>query len=224
MDLSLLDKQLLRGILQGLSSSEVAAQTGLPPPWVEARSRLLFGRISEISDRGWPERAIEHPRLASLLHLWATRSGAQTGARNGTLRLTDLQPWIEHTLVVELAGAPPQPKVRIMGRKPLHYLGGDFSGKYVVDHIPEEAHLFALEPYWRAVLEGAPQYDVLGSSVPGYEDLRFHRLILPHFANGRATDIVLVTAYLEMPGKNAELPQGVYELKPRKAGCRGKAA
>lgn len=137
---------------------------------------------------------------------------------HGALRLTDLQPWIAHVAVIEMVGKPPHPKIRLFGRKQIEYMRGDMSGRYIASFVPEDVHIFALEPYMRCARERLPQYSVLKSVLPGWEHLRFHRLLLPHARDGHHVDVVVTTAYMEGAGKDPKLPHGIYELRPRKVG------
>ena len=236
------DKLLLRAILQGWSMAEVAARLGVSVAWVEARSKVLAAAVTHDGMRRRVLPRVAHPRLRALLRLWDSRRGDRWLPAHGALRITDLQPWIEHTLVTEVEAVTARPRIRVMGRRPMHYLDGDLCGKDFLDHVPEDAQDLAWEPYRRCVRDGVPHYSVLCSTSPGWEHLRFHRLLLPHATNGHEVDIILVAAYLESAvveraesveragcgGSGAKvvgpawreepkLPDGIYALRPRKS-------
>lgn len=220
MQLEGLDRLLLRGVLRGLSAAELAAQTGMPATWVDRRIESLLQSLSNfgVPQRPLPVPVVQHPRLVALLRLWNARRGKRTLPAHGTLRLTDLQPWIRHVAVMEMVGTPPQPRSRIEGRKLVKYMGGDISGRYLVDHVPKDFHFLALEPFRRSAEQGLPQYDVLTSSLAGWERLRLHRLLLPHARDGHNVDIILAAAYIEADQEvEMEFSGGFYDLQPRKA-------
>lgn len=216
--LSPLDARLLRGLLRGLSVKELAAELGAPTEWVKERSKLILDTAATAHLSGHPLPVVAHPRLSALLHLWDVRRARRALPAHGVLRVTDLQPWMAHIAVMEMAASPPQPKVRLMGRKLIEYMRGDKSGQYAVDYIPEHSHIQALAPFRRIVEQRLPQYDVLTPSLPGWEHLRYHRLLLPHSRDGRRVDIVILTTYLEADEEVRQPPYSFYELRPRRSG------
>lgn len=215
MPLSPLDRLLVRRILSGSSSAELAKQLGLSVTQVEQRASEIFRHASSFSNRALPD--VEHRRLAALLRLWDIRRGRRIMPAHGTLTITDLQPWIDHVAIMEMTGHPPQPKARVEGRALVTYMRGDISGRYIVDCVPEEAYPLAVAPFTQAATTHQPQYDVLSSRREGWKHLRYHRLLLPHTTNGRDVDIVLAVGYVEAEGKPPEeLPDEFYRLHPRK--------
>lgn len=205
-------------MFRGCSKQELATHLGIPAERVESRIRSLL----QIEGNGvrlapsLPE--VKHPRLNALLGLWNIRRRTRALPAHRALRLTDLQPWIGHLAVTELVDVPPQPKVRILGKRCIDYFGRDNSGKYIADCIPEALQLHALQPYRLCVSDRSPQYNILGATAPGFDSLELHRLLLPHSFNGRDVDIVVTAIYLQASEQRQIPPAGFFELPPRKAG------
>lgn len=223
MTLTPADRELLRGVGQGISAGELAARLGIPEVFVHRRLEVLINRLTAVPSK---PPSNKHPRIASArlapLHdLWLRRRGSGGLPSYGALRITDLQPWMDSLGIVELVGPDRRPRVRLLGRKVLRVMAiADPAGRFLEDYIPDTARDAAVGPYTECATSRAPQYDVLLREMPGGRNVRFHRLLLPHASDGRNVDLVVVGAHLEAAPEDerAIADRGIYSLLIRKAG------
>lgn len=215
------DQELLRGILAGLSANELTARYDLLEDEMRSRLEAVLDRIVESGGLHRQLPRVGHPRLAKLLRLWDQRRNGRNLPVYGELRINDLQPWMEHLVVVEMGESPPRPKFRLVGRECIRYGGmGDLIGRYLDDVVPEPAREAALRPFFDCAGYRAPQYIVLESALSGEEGMSYHRLLLPHASDGCTVDIVLAGIYLEANPDAEEMvaEHGIYDVLFREAG------
>ncbi len=215
MELKPFDRRLLRGLLRGLSTEELAYELGASFYEVHLRTLKLADKLSESTLPGGPQGLpeVRHERLSQLLALWNRRRQGGRLPAHADLRFTDLQPWIGNLSINEVDSDGERFKLRVVGRRLIEYHDADYSGRYLNDVAPPETQHRVLAPQRRALHERRPQYDILGLTDPDGMGVNLHRLALPCARNGRDIDIMILGIYLERNGEEPPRAEGkLFEL------------
>lgn len=135
-------------------------------------------------------------KLSDLIALWVERRGQRTYPRKADFDAITLWPWIGHIGILERRTDEKSLFVRLSGSMIVEYDGADFTGKYLVDCVPDHAVDEILYPYRVSIDRHAPVFIRLPPGHLGGSFRYYDRLILPCSDDDAFIDHFIVAIYV----------------------------
>lgn len=143
----------------------------------------------------WPELGIPedcHPKIRSLAEYWlriCPENGIPGRQHFDPLDIWDL---VSNVWIVDVFGAPPRFRYRVIGTRIVEYLGSDPTGETMDEVFPHFSETFTGKHLLEVVTEGRPRWR-RGTPTLRYEkDFKLvEQVSLPLAGDGKTTDMVL---------------------------------
>lgn len=160
---------------------------------------------------------VHEPKMHDLYRYWEGKRRGRPMPARVDIDPLDLRRQLANLILVDVAGSPPQFRIRLAGTDIVSRYGAELTGK-VLDDIDLGSDLAAIkEQYEETVLKRTPTYCRHSIETKNHKFLRYERMLMPLSADGSTVNMLLGGIYplpseIGVEGEEGAVATGSHDL------------